>query len=128
MPSHGASSVVLVVDDDRAIRGTLGEVLQDEGYEPSIVANGREALQLLKEGLRPCVILLDLTMPIMDGWDFRANQLIDPDLSAIPVVVITAAGYRPETIQTQLAGVGFIRKPLMLDEVLAAVESSCTCQ
>jgi FixJ family two-component response regulator len=59
---------------------------------------------------------------------FSGQQLIDPDLSAIPVVVITAAGYRPETIQTQLAGVGFIRKPLMLDEVLAAVESSCTCQ
>jgi CheY-like chemotaxis protein len=74
LPSHGASSVVLVVEDDRAIRGTLGEVLQEEGNEPSIVANGREALQLLKEGLRPCVILLDLTMPIMDGWDFRANS------------------------------------------------------
>ena len=56
----------------------------------------------------------------MDGWDFLANQLIDPDLSAIPVVVITAAGFRAETIQRQLAGVGFIRKPLLLDEVLTA--------
>ena len=68
--------------------------------------------------------LLDLSMPGMDGWDFRANQLIDPDLSAIPVVVITAAGFRAETIQRQLAGVGFIRKPLLLDEVLTAVARS----
>jgi len=124
---HASSPVVLVVDDDRDIRGTLGEVLEEEGYATTVVPNGREALRLLKSGLRPCVILLDLTMPDMDGWDFRADQLRDPELSSIPVVVITAAGFRAETVQNQLGGVGFIRKPLPLEDVLAAVAQSCTC-
>ena len=128
MTPHTAIQTVLVVDDDRDIRGTLGHVLRDEGYATTAVADGREALRVLGEGLRPCVIFLDLTMPGMDGWDFRANQLRDPTLSAIPVVVITAAGFRAETIQSQLAGVGFLRKPLELAEVLAAVEESCTCE
>ena len=117
--------VVLVVDDDRDIRGILGDVLQEEGYATSTVADGREALRVLREGLRPCVILLDLSMPGMNGWDFRANQLRDPELSAIPVVVMSAAGYRPETIQAQLAGVGFIRKPLPLEEILTAIAEVC---
>jgi CheY-like chemotaxis protein len=122
-----SSQVVLVVDDDRDICGVLGAVLEDEGYATAAAPNGREALRLLREGLRPCVILLDLTMPGMDGWDFRADQLRDPDLSTIPVVVITAAGFRAETIQSQLGGVGFIRKPLPLEDVLTAVAQSCTC-
>lgn len=122
MGPHTSSQVVLVVDDDRDIRGTLGQVLEEEGYETAVAADGREALRLLREGLRPCVILLDLTMPGMDGWDFRADQLRDPELRTIPVVVITAAGFRAETIGSQLAGVGFIRKPLPLEEVLTVIE------
>ncbi len=124
MTDRSSAPVVLVVDDDRDIRGTLGHVLEEEGYATAGASDGSEALRLLRAGLRPCVIFLDLSMPGMDGWDFRANQLIDPDLSAIPVVVITAAGFRAETIQRQLAGVGFIRKPLLLDEVLTAVARS----
>jgi CheY-like chemotaxis protein len=125
--SDVATRLILVVDDDRAIRETLSDVLQDEGYATSAAVDGREALRLLHEGLRPCVILLDLTMPGMDGWDFRASQMRDPDISSIPVVVITAAGFRPETIQSQLVGVAFIRKPLPLEDVLAAIDRSCTC-
>jgi CheY-like chemotaxis protein len=125
---HPPDRVVLVIDDDRDIRGTLGEVLQDEGYATAAAPDGSEALKLLREGLRPCVILLDLTMPVMDGWDFRANQLRDPALSGIPVVVITAAGFRAETIRSQLGGVGFIRKPPSLDELLTAVAECCTCE
>jgi CheY-like chemotaxis protein len=125
--AFGASSpVVLVIDDDRDIRGTLRQVLEEEGYATAAAADGREAMKLLREGLRPSVILLDLTMPGMDGWDFRADQLRDPNLSTIPVVVITAAGFRAETIQSQLAGVGFIRKPLPLEEVLAAISQPRT--
>ena len=127
-PSPHPSQVVLIVDDDRDIRGTLSHVLEDEGYETSAVPNGREALRVLRDGLRPCVILLDLTMPGMDGWDFRADQLRDRALSAIPIVVITAAGFRAETIQSQLGATGFVRKPLPLDDVLAAIEQACTCE
>jgi CheY-like chemotaxis protein len=117
--------VVLIVDDDRDISGILSDVLQEEGYATATVPDGREALRVLREGLRPCVIFLDLMMPGMSGWEFRANQLSDPELSAIPVVVITAGGFAPAAIQSQLPGVGLIRKPLPLDDVLAAIAESC---
>lgn len=127
MKLHSSSPIVLVIDDDRDIRGSLGEVLTEEGYETAGASDGREALQLLRGGLRPCMILLDLTMPGMDGWDFRAAQLADSELSAIPVAVITAAGFRAETIKSksQLAGVDFIRKPLPLEEILTAIGRTC---
>ena len=125
MSSPASIPVVLIVDDDRDISGILGDVLREEGYATSTVADGREALRLLREGLRPCVIFLDLMMPGMNGWEFRENQLGDPDLSAIPVVVITAAGFGPATIKSQLPGVSYIRKPLPLDDVLAAIAESC---
>jgi CheY-like chemotaxis protein len=124
MIPRAPAPIVLVVDDDRDIRGTLGDVLKDEGYATAAASDGREALRLLRGGLRPCVIFLDLSMPGMDGWDFRATQMTDPALNSIPVVVMTAAGFRAETIQSQLAGVEFLRKPLLLDEVLTAVTRS----
>src|SRR3954470_23175677 len=83
---------VLVVDDDQDIREALCDLLADAGYRAASVANGKEALIYLKSGELPCVILLDLMMPVMDGWEFRRQQQGDPRLSKIPVVVITAAG------------------------------------
>ena len=67
-------SGILIVDDDPDIRDSLKEVLEDEGYEVNGVANGREALDYLRKSPRPCVILLDLMMPVMDGWQFRKEQ------------------------------------------------------
>src|ERR1700733_13792148 len=99
MMPRTSAPIVLVVDDDHDIRGTLSQVLEDEGYSTAAASDGREALRLLRAGLRPCIIFLDLSMPGMDGWDFRADQMADPDLRTIPVVVITAAGFRAETIQ-----------------------------
>jgi CheY-like chemotaxis protein len=72
----------------------------------------REALELLRGGLRPSSILLDLMMPVMDGWDFRQEQLADPALKDIPVVLITAAGFSRETIQAQLGDVHLLPKPV----------------
>jgi CheY-like chemotaxis protein len=74
--------------------------------------DGREALDLLRAGLRPSVIVLDLTMPRMDGWDFRHAQMADRDLKDIPVIVATAAGFSAETIRSQFGDVQFLRKPL----------------
>src|SRR5215510_8699670 len=68
---HKSTQRVLVVDDDQDIRDALCELLRDEGYEAIAVANGEEALTYLKGGNLPCVILLDLMMPVMDGWEFR---------------------------------------------------------
>src|SRR5262245_34872901 len=84
------SSRVLIVDDDYDIRATLHEILSDEGYDVASSANGFEALQALRSGTAPCLILLDLMMPVMDGWQFRAQQLSDPTLASIPVVVLSA--------------------------------------
>jgi CheY-like chemotaxis protein len=109
---------VMVVDDDTDIRETLTELLVEEGYVVTAFGNGRLALDALRAGQRPGVILLDLMMPVMDGWEFRRAQLADPTLDEIPVVLITAVGtqrIRSEEFSQVL------RKPLRLDRVLDAV-------
>jgi CheY-like chemotaxis protein len=113
---------VLVVDDDPDIRDALCELLEDEGYRVVSAANGSEALAHLRSGELPCVILLDLMMPVMDGWEFRRQQQADPGLSSIPVVVITAAGnHRASSISVQRV----LSKPLHLDLVLEALLQYC---
>ena len=101
-----------VRQDDDAIASSLAEALREEGLKVATAANGREALQILRSGLRPSAIVLDLMMPVMDGWDFRVEQLRDPTLKDIPVVVITATGFSPETIRMQFGKVGLLQKPV----------------
>src|SRR6185295_7135859 len=84
--------MILVVDDDQSIRAGLTTLLREEGYEVSCSANGQEALDLLRAGTRPCMILLDLSMPVMDGFAFLDQHDADPQLGPIPVIVITAGG------------------------------------
>lgn len=119
-------SGVLIVDDDRDIRRSLAEVLEDEGYRVMQANNGQEALELLrkKEGLEPCVILLDITMPIMDGWQFRSEQASDPGIADIPVVVLTADGRAKDKAAKMRAFAG-LSKPVTLDRLLEIVEPLC---
>jgi CheY-like chemotaxis protein len=120
--SPTSSRIVLVVDDDQDIRDALCELLEEEGYRAVAAANGQDALVYLKSREPPCVILLDLMMPIMDGWEFRRRQQHDPELASIPVVVITAAGdYRASTIAAERV----LPKPLQLDHVLEALQQYC---
>src|SRR4051812_18932093 len=84
-----ASQSVLIVDDDVAVVESLRDFLEDEGFEVVTAAEGRAALQHLRRGLRPCVILLDLMMPRMNGWEFRHEQLQDANLKDIPIVVVS---------------------------------------
>jgi CheY-like chemotaxis protein len=87
------TSDVLVIEDDDDLREALSELLWEEGYTVSQAANGQEALLALRSGgTRPRLILVDLMMPVMDGWEFCAEQMKDPELSAIPVGVISALG------------------------------------
>ena len=113
----------MVVDDDPDIRDSLREVLEDEGYEVATVGNGREALDYLKQASpRPCVILLDLMMPVMDGWQFRRQQVLDAELADIPVIVVSAAG------KERIAGIdadGYLSKPVDLEQLLAQVNQYC---
>lgn len=83
-------ALVLIVDDDFLLRESLSLILAGEGYMVAVAENGVEALKRLRSGERPGLILLDLRMPIMDGWRFRTEQQQDPALASIPVVLMTA--------------------------------------
>src|SRR5437588_12112485 len=83
---------VLVVEDDAVLNGAIKMLLEWEGYEVDCAANGSDALDRLREQGRPSVILLDLLMPVLSGWEFRDEQKRDPALADIPVVVVSAVG------------------------------------
>src|SRR5688500_10850656 len=112
---------VLVIDDDPDIREALGDVLGDAGYRVATASDGTEALQYLRTHEAPCVILLDLLMPGMNGWDFRAAQNEDHALANIPVVVITAA----RADRNSLGASALFQKPIDLERLLPAVELFC---
>lgn len=114
---------ILVVEDDDDIRDTLCDLIQAEGYQALGFENGSAALQHLRSNQKPnvCVILLDLMMPVMDGWEFRSKQVADPALAPIPVIVITASGHT----NGALKGAQILRKPLRFDEVLGQVQKHC---
>ena len=116
------SDHILIVEDDTDVREALCDALTLEGYEVVWAENGEEALRYLYTGARPCLILLDLMMPVMDGWTFRQTMLTDPILAAIPVVVMTAAGpQRAATISAQI----ILHKPLQMDTVVGVVQEHC---
>jgi CheY-like chemotaxis protein len=115
---------ILLVEDDTAIREVLAEALRGEGFEVTCASNGAEALRRLGDGATtPGVILLDLMMPVMDGWSFRAAQRRDPRLTDIPVVVLSADA---EGTLANLAPAAFLAKPYDLDRLLAVVGRYCT--
>jgi len=109
--------VILVVDDDPDLRSLLTLALADEGYEVRAAPDGRVALDLL-EAWPPRVILLDLMMPIMDGWAFRARQLATRGSDHIPVIVFSAA---PDMRVAALRPAAVLSKPFNLDVLLATV-------
>jgi CheY-like chemotaxis protein len=115
---------ILVVDDDADIREALVDVLTDHGYPSQAVAHGAAALAALRGGLRPCIILLDLMMPVMDGLTFRQQQLADPDLKELPVLVISA-GNDLSVHAAALGAVETLRKPIDLDKLLEVVARHC---
>jgi len=114
---------ILVVDDDQDIRDTLTELLEDEGYAVVRASHGGEALEALRGEPRPDLVLLDLMMPVMDGWQFRAEQRKDPAIASVPVLVISATGKDDKV--ASLAAVQFLKKPIHLDQLLDAVERHC---
>ena len=117
------SHYILIVEDDRPLREALTEALTLEGYDVVAVENGEVALRHLRVSTRPCVILLDLMMPVMDGWTFRRAMLGDPALADIPVVVMTAtaAAQRASTGADDLV----LRKPLHMNAVVDVVQVHC---
>ena len=112
---------VLVVDDQKAIRDTLQTALDDEGFTVECAANGQEALDILRHW-KPCVILLDLMMPVMDGWAFQAEQRRSG--STVPIVLLSAAGELGKH-QAALGAAAVIAKPFDIDNVISAIEGVC---
>ena len=115
---------VLLVEDDPELREALAQVLSDEGYRLSGVRNGLEAIRSLQDGDRPGVILLDLSMPVVNGWEFRIHQKRTPSMADIPVVVITAGHYSREEI-AWLEPAAFLQKPIDLQRLLDTVRRYC---
>ena len=114
---------VLIVEDDESAREALGAFLEAEGYPVLEAANGREALDRLRQNAVG-LILLDIMMPIMDGWEFRAAQLRDPTLANIPVMVITAdASARSRA--TNLGVQEYMTKPIQFPRLLQFVDRCC---
>jgi CheY-like chemotaxis protein len=113
----------MVVDDNPVCRDVLGILLRSAGYSVSEAADGRQALERLHAGPRPGLIVLDLAMPVVDGFAFRAAQKSDPDLAGIPVLVLTG-GYGRGDPPT-LGADGWLVKPANLDEVLREVRRFC---
>lgn len=114
---------VLVVDDDFDIRDTLQDLLELEGLRVASASNGRDALRKLRSGVRPAVILLDLMMPEMSGWEFRGEQLRDPELANIPVVILSATPDVQRTAEEMNAS-GWVRKPFDLEHLLEIVQEN----
>jgi two-component system response regulator MprA len=124
MPASDSDKRILIVDDDRDLAEVLGEVLETAGYRTSVAHNGREALARLRDGAPSSMVLLDLMMPDMNGWEFRAEQLRDQSLAAIPVVAFSGDG-NVEQKGAALGAVQCLRKPVRLDQLLRVIERIC---
>ncbi len=112
-------SRILVVDDDPSIRGFLAEALADEGYDVKVAGNGQEALAVASQW-QPDLILLDLMMPVLDGWGFREAQRRIERLATVPVIVLSATRDLPARTE-QLEPARVFPKPFDLDTLLASI-------
>ena len=127
MSAEARRETVLVIDDDREVRESLRTLLQLDGYKVKTARDGQHALEQLRGGLRPCIILLDLMMPAMDGQHFRAEQLRDPQFAHIPVVVLSGH-YDPQQNAASLGAAAYLRKPADINMVLRLIEAHCVRQ
>lgn len=114
---------VLVVDDDQAIRESLGELLRHEGYTVATASNGAEGLSALKR-FRPKLVVLDLNMPVISGDEFRLVQRLDPDLRRIPMVVLSAVD-RVRERAADMEADAWLAKPVKVGDLLGVVERFC---
>jgi two-component system chemotaxis response regulator CheY len=117
---------ILVVDDDDGIRSALAQALEEEGFLVSTAAHGAEALDYLRTaGVMPCLILLDIMMPVLDGRGFLQLKRVDARLADIPVVVVTADG-RALQDRAALDVQAVLMKPISLEVLLETVSQYCS--
>jgi CheY-like chemotaxis protein len=120
--SHG--HIVLVVEDDEDVRDAMTGILESKGYTVCSAQHGADALEHLRSGITPCIILLDLMMPVMDGWTFHDETQKDPLLAAIPTVILSAVSQR-DPRNHSVRAVEHIPKPVDVTRLIAAIERHC---
>ena len=121
-PRGMSAPCVLIVEDDDDVREFMQLLVSSSGYQTMTARDGQEALVKMRQR-KPCLVLLDLQMPRMDGWEFRERQLQDVSLRQIPVVCVTAF-FDPDQVTRKL-GLRCIPKPADFPSILDAVESTC---
>jgi len=120
-----ARARVLVVDDDDAIRETLRAILEEEGYPVVTARDGQQALAHLTSTPPPGLCILDLVMPVMNGWELCAELARQPALARVPVLLVSASSHL-EPPPAGLATVHLVRKPISFDRLLELVERYCS--
>lgn len=119
------SQTILIVDDDEYIREMLLMAFEMEGYSSHAVANGQEAIDWLRTGTVPCLILLDLMMPVMNGWEFLDALEDDPVLSKADLSIVMVTAFSVDNVHPRLKGL--LNKPIELDELLNTASRYCQC-
>ena len=115
-------ATVMVVEDDHDIRVSVRALLEDEGFRVITVTDGRRALELLEQARDlPSLIILDLMLPVMDGWNFANRVRVHPRLAKIPIVIMSAYEDPPPPKGV----VGFVKKPVNSDALLSLVSTYC---
>jgi len=118
------AEAVLIVEDDWDLRAMMEQTLHLEGFAPFVASNGKVALEILRSGAPIKIILLDLMMPIMDGYQFRSELMRDPSLASIPVIVISADSSVAEKA-ARMGATAYLRKPIEVDALLHTLERCC---
>lgn len=115
---------ILIVEDDEDVRESLADLLTLRGYHVIAAVNGREALDRLEAGLRPCLIVLDLMLPVMSGWEFRRRQLANDHWAGIPTILLSGIDHLARETQ-RLRAVGFLPKPIDVQSLYNTVAHFC---
>jgi CheY-like chemotaxis protein len=122
-PALGAGALILIVEDNAAHREALALILRGEGYEPLTAADGQEALERLRAGPAPALVLLDMMMPEVDGWGVMEQLRREPGLGSAPMLLMAEEGADPEWAAS-LGGAGLVVKPLEAARLLAAIRTT----
>jgi CheY-like chemotaxis protein len=121
MVKNESCHTILVVEDDDDIRNAIVDLLETEGYHTAAAVNGKDALDKLGEMGKPCLVLLDMMMPIMNGRQFLDTVMKDAVLAPIPILIVSAVADKTNTE----GSVGFLKKPIDIDVVLNVVSQYC---
>lgn len=109
---------ILIIEDDNAIRNAMSSVLELEGYSTGLASNGKQAMDMIKAGHLPDIILLDMMMPIMSGWDFLDFVRANSKTSQIPIIVVSAYAESAKSVRPQAV----VPKPVRVNSLLETIE------